>query len=69
MSKTKIKKPRCCQKGCSKKLKLTDLKCGKCNKRYCGLHRCVADHTCIEIKKDISNNKLETAHFKKLEKL
>jgi len=69
MTKTKNKKPRCCQKGCSKKLKLTDLKCGKCNKRYCGLHRCVADHTCIEIKKDISDNKLETAHFKKLEKL
>jgi len=66
----KTKKNRCSQKGCSKKLKLTDLPCGKCNKKYCSIHRSVADHTCCEIK-DSSNNKVEVinAQFKKLDKI
>ena len=64
----KKKKPRCKLKGCKCKLKLTDLKCVKCKKRYCSQHRACISHNCIEIN-DNSRNilKLETAAFKKIE--
>lgn len=67
-NKNKTKKPRCSHNDCNKKLKLTDLACGKCEKRYCSKHRSVTEHTCCE-EKDISNNVIETAKFKKIEKI
>ena len=67
-TKNKNKKPRCSHKDCCKKLKLTDLPCGKCKKRYCSKHRSVAEHICCE-EKDISDNVIETAQFKKIDKI
>lgn len=64
----KKKKPRCKLKGCKCKLKLTDLKCVKCKKRYCSQHRSCISHNCIEINDNSKNIlKLETAAFKKIE--
>lgn len=61
------KKQRCCQKDCKKKLKLTDLKCCKCEKRFCSKHRSCVEHDCkVEEKKDV-DIKLENAQFKKIE--
>lgn len=61
------KKQRCCQKDCKKKLKLTDLKCCKCEKRFCSKHRSCVEHDCkVEEKKD-ADIKLENAQFKKIE--
>lgn len=31
---------------CKKKLMLSDITCGKCKNRYCGLHRLPEDHSC-----------------------
>ena len=61
------KKQRCSHKDCKKKLKLTDLKCCKCEKRFCSKHRSCVDHECkIENEKDV-DVKLENAQFKKIE--
>ena len=51
------KKQRCCQKDCKKKLKLTDLKCCKCEKRFCSKHRSCVEHDC-----KVEENFLRGAH-------
>jgi predicted nucleic acid binding AN1-type Zn finger protein len=42
----KKKKKRCFLGCCNKKLKLTDIKCGKCNNQYCSSHRLPEVHEC-----------------------
>ena len=60
------KKQRCSHKDCKKKLKLTDLKCCKCEKRFCSKHRSCVEHDCKCESKN-TNVKLENAQFKKIE--
>ena len=74
----KKKKKRCFLGCCNKKLKLTDIKCGKCNNQYCCFHRLPEVHECSwnprgnkEMKqfKKLSGLDNATGTFSKVDKL
>ena len=74
LPKKKKKKNRCQFKGCKIKLKISDMACCNCKKRYCAAHRTKTQHNCpvVEtIDKDalMRKNGLGGGGFKKIEAL
>ncbi len=72
--KKKKKKNRCSYKDCNKKLKISDMPCANCQKKYCALHRVKTQHECPifeVVNKDtfIEKYGLAGRKFKKIESI